>query len=80
MRLDTYINQAEAGNRKAFARRCGVPNSTVNRIADEEVCCRIDTALAIIQASQERPAPSGEVVTFLDLVPRRTLRRARRRA
>lgn len=69
MRLSEYIELVD-GSRSAFAERAGVKLSTVNRIAEGEVRCRIDIAQAIVRASHAKPTPSGGVVTFEELIPR----------
>jgi hypothetical protein len=68
MRLSEYIKLVD-GSRKAFADRTCIPLSTVNRIADEEVRCRIDIATRIVRASHSRPTQSGGVVTYEELEP-----------
>ncbi len=68
MRLSEYIKLVD-GSRKAFSDRTCIPLSTVNRIADEEVRCRIDIATRIVRASHSRPTQSGGVVTYEELEP-----------
>lgn len=67
MRLSEYI-QAVDGAEAAFARRAGIPQTTIHRIC-KGGGCNIETAHEIVRATHARPTPSGGVVTFEELVP-----------
>lgn len=68
MDLRTYLH-ARGESQRAFGRRAGVPQKTVNRIAAGAACSN-PTALAIIRATVDRPTPGGGTVSLEDLVAR----------
>lgn len=67
MRLIEYA--AAIGGMKIVADGTGLPLSTLHRIANGEVRCRIDNAQTIVEFSRQNPAPSGETIRYEDLVP-----------
>ena len=67
MRLSEYA--AAIGGMKLVADGTDLPLSTLHRIANGEVRCRIDNAQTIVEFSRQHPAPSGETVRYEDLVP-----------
>ena len=67
MKLSRYLG--ERGESQAgFARRAGLDQRTVNRVARGEGC-NAETALTIIRASHDQPTPGGGSVSLEDLVP-----------
>ena len=66
MKLSEYIALVD-GSEKKFAARAGVDQKTVNTLCRGITIPSSQTALKIIEASQDRPAPSGEVVTLRDI-------------
>lgn len=68
MDLGAYLG--ELGESQAsFAGRADLTQRTVSRVVRREVRSRGDVLEKIIRACRERPAPSGRVVTWEDLVP-----------
>jgi predicted transcriptional regulator len=67
MRLPDYLT-ARDESQSAFAKRAGLPQSTVNLVCQGSGT-RVETALKIIRASRDEPAPGGGTVTLEDLVP-----------
>ena len=67
MKLAKYL-EARGESAEAFARRSGLNRATVGVIVRGTSIPRTDTALAIVKASREEPAPDGGTVTFEDLV------------
>jgi predicted transcriptional regulator len=77
MRLDPYLKArwtAVGETPSAFARRAELPQQTLFDIL-RGGGLTMTTADRIVTASRAEPAPSGEWVTFEDLVPRRASRR-----
>lgn len=71
MRLADYLAAREKQESiPEFSRRSGVPYRTVHNVASGGRC-RVDTALAIIRATVEQPAPGGGTVALEDLVVER---------
>jgi predicted transcriptional regulator len=66
MRLPEYL-ESRGESQAAFARRTGIPQSTVNLICNGKGT-RVDTAIRIIQATRDEPAPDGGTVRIEDLV------------
>lgn len=74
MRLLGYADAI--GGMKVVADGTGLPLSTLHRIANGEVACRVDNAKRIVDFSRRHPAPSGETVRYEDLVPENSLAEA----
>lgn len=66
MTLDDYL-RARGESEVAFARRCGVPQSTINLIRNGGGT-RVETAAKIVKASRIDPAPGGGTITYDDFV------------
>ena len=66
MRLADYLVALDESE-SAFARRAGLPQRTVNGVISSGNCTA-RTALKIIEASKDRPAPGGRIVMLEDLV------------
>lgn len=66
MRLADYLEALDESE-SAFARRAGLPQRTVNGVISSGNCTA-RTALKIIEASKDRPAPGGRIVMLEDLV------------
>jgi len=73
MRLNQYLS-ARQESKSSFAKRSGIPTTTVTRICDisKGGGCNISTAHLIVLASIEHPTALGGVVTFEELVPSQT--------
>jgi predicted transcriptional regulator len=71
MKLQTYL-ESRGETPAQFARRTGIPRTTVARVI-EGWGCHIDTAVTIVQASNDQKARGGGTVRYEDL--RRTLHR-----
>lgn len=67
MRLAEYLD-ARGESAESFARRSGLNRATVGVIVRGTSTPRTDTAIAIVEASREEPAPDGGTITFADLV------------
>ena len=67
VRLSDYL-EARDERESAFARRAGVPQSTINLICHGGGTT-VGTAAKIVRASMQAPAPDGGVVTYEDLIP-----------
>jgi len=68
MKLSVYLRERDESI-NAFAKRSGVPATTVQRVCDGAVCNTV-TAYRIVRASRVRRAPGGKSVQLEDLVPR----------
>lgn len=68
MRLRDYL-EANDETAARFARRAGLQEATVRAIVRLGSGCRVDTAQAIVRASEAQPAPCGGTVSYDDLVP-----------
>lgn len=66
MKLADYLEQ-RGESENAFAKRAGVPQRTINRIARDENEPLLETAALIVEASRQEPTPKGSTVTFEDL-------------
>ena len=68
MKLSAYL-QATGESDAAFARRSGVPQTTVSRVRRGGIP-RGDTLAQIIRATRDEPTAEGGTVTLDDLAPR----------
>jgi predicted transcriptional regulator len=60
MKLRDYLD-ARGESENAFAKRSGIPQRTINRIANGGECLA-GTAIEVIRASMQEPAPGGGIV------------------
>jgi len=67
MDLDTYL-KAKGESASAFARRAGLPASTVIAIRALGSHPRVDIAQALVRASEDEPTPDGGTITYDDFV------------
>ena len=67
MDLKSYLT-AKDETVARFARRSGVLPETLARVRDRKGC-RIDTAQAIVRASEAEPTQDGGTITYDELVP-----------
>lgn len=65
MKLHEYLS-IRGETEEQFEKRSGVPQATLNRVRNG-ASCRSETALKIIRATREQPAPDGATVTLEDL-------------
>ncbi len=70
MKLKQYL-EARGESQGAFARRAGVEAATISAIVRDETRKgpTVSSAMLIVGASREDPAPDGGTVTYEDLLP-----------